>query len=635
MINSKSKKLVALALVATMMASMCGCSKKEKETTTEETTTVNVSTATEEEKNDDIFADISTEEIILESTENPDSEEAVAEQERFSAYLDEQFAESVTSDSLTLHYTLAYPEEYGIERIEPTYGDIDMSDEAMENGKKEDEAELATLEAFNYDLLTYDQKFTYKLLKQEIENNIESYDYVYLMEPFAYIGGLQSNLPINLSEYKFYCKQDVDDYLKLLELTPDYFNECLKFEKVKARKGNFMPELSAKEVINQCNEFIKEPENNMLLSTFENKINKLEGISDEEKEAYIQANHDAVINYIIPAYSDTIKTFTQLLSKSKNQYGIANLEGGKDYYKYILKSEVGTSKSPEDIIDIVDKELSNLINDMTTIAMTNYKEYMSYADNYGNIFSDDLDPVETIRFLEKQTSDIFPKLDDYNFSVTPVHESLKDIVSPAFFMIPPLDDYDVNYIYTNLDSDGAGGIWNTLAHEGVPGHMYQFVYFMQSNPEPIRKLLSYSGYSEGWATYVEMMSFDYYEDYEYECFADLSRIDTKLNLLLCSRVDLGIHYEGWNLEDLKEYLAGLGFDDSIAEDLLIAMLTDPGNYLNYCLGWLEFEQLRQHAENELGDKFNEKDFHKALLDAGPSPFNLVAQYVEQYISDNQ
>ena len=103
-------------------------------------------------------------------------------------------------------------------------------------------------------------------------------------------------------------------------------------------------------------------------------------------------------------------------------------------------------------------------------------------------------------------------LEEINFTVTPVHKSLEGIVSPAFYMTPPMDDYLNNSIYINEGSE-TGATWNTYAHEGIPGHMYQFVYFLSNDPEPIRTLLNFSGYQEGWATYVEMMSFDYFDGY--------------------------------------------------------------------------------------------------------------------------
>ena len=117
---------------------------------------------------------------------------------------------------------------------------------------------------------------------------------------------------------------------------------------------------------------------------------------------------------------------------------------------------------------------------------------------------------------------------DVHYTIENVHESLEDIVSPAFYVTTPIDAYDENSIYLNMGSDGAGDLWSTLAHEGIPGHMYQFTYYLSTNPEPIRSLLNFNGYTEGWATYVEMMSYDMYKDYPDDSYADFERINSCL-----------------------------------------------------------------------------------------------------------
>ena len=106
-------------------------------------------------------------------------------------------------------------------------------------------------------------------------------------------------------------------------------------------------------------------------------------------------------------------------------------------------------------------------------------------------------------------TDRFPAIPAIEFTVTPVHASLQDSVSPAFYMIPSIDAYQENSIYINEAGGSMGSLWATLAHEGIPGHMYQTVYFLSHNPHPLRSVLTFSGYSEGWATYVEMTSYAY------------------------------------------------------------------------------------------------------------------------------
>ncbi len=615
--------VLAYTLAATML--LCaGCGKKS-DTTTEVVTETNIST------NGDSTSDVSTDDDAQEVMADPTTPEAIAEQEKFEEYLNDSFETSVVSDTLTLHYNLAHPEDYGITPPEVTYGDTDMTEEGLLADKTETEDELEELQDFDRELLTYDQRFTYDILYNQLETNLESYDNPYLYEPFAYTSGLHSNLPITLAEYSFYDQGDVDDYLKLLELTPDYIQICLDFEQEKIERGLFMNTHSANEVIRQCSEFIQKPEENLLIETFNDNIEEVPDLTDEQIADYKQANHDAVINYIIPAYQNIIAFFQSNKNEGENDLGLAHFEGGKEYYEYLIRSDVGSDKTPEEIIELLDNKLDSIMSEYYQVATSDYDTYTEYFENSDSIY-EDIDPKETIQYFEDAMGDRFPEIPDIDFTVEPVHESLQDIVSPAFYMTPPLDDYENNSIYTNLNSDGAGSIWSTLAHEGVPGHMYQFVYFLSHNPEPIRVLLSFKGYQEGWATYVEMMSFDYYNDYPNDMYADLERINSELNLVISARIEIGVNYEGWTLEETKDYLETNGFNGDAASDIMNYVIAEPANYQMYVLGWLEFEELRDYAETELGDKFDECDFHQVILDAGPCQFYLLQDKVEQYVS---
>lgn len=620
----KFKNAFLAYTLAVAMLLCAGCGKKS-DTTTEAVTEANISTSS------DSTSDVSTDNDAQEVMADPTTPEAIAEQEKFDEYLNDSFEVSVVSDTLTLHYNLAHPEDYGITPPEVTYGDTDMTEEGLLADKTETENELEELKDFDRELLTYDQRFTYDILYNQLETNLESYDNPYLYEPFAYTSGLHSNLPVTLAEYTFYDQGDVDDYLKLLELTPDYIQICLDFEQEKIERGLFMNTHSANEVIRQCSEFIQKPEENLLIETFNDNIEEVPDLTDEQIADYKQANHDAVINYIIPAYQNIITFFQSNKNEGENDLGLAHFEGGKEYYEYLIRSDVGSDKTPEEIIELLDNKLDSIMSEYYQAATSDYDTYSQYFDDSDSLY-EDIDPKETIQYFEDAMGDRFPEIPDIDFTVEPVHESLQDIVSPAFYMTPPLDDYENNSIYTNLNSDGTGSIWSTLAHEGVPGHMYQFVYFLSHNPEPIRALLSFKGYQEGWATYVEMMSFDYYNDYPNDMYADLERINSELNLIVSARIEIGVNYEGWTLEETKDYLETNGFNGDAASDIMNYVIAEPANYQMYVLGWLEFEELRDYAETELGDKFDECDFHQVILDAGPCQFYLLQDKVEQYVN---
>ena len=566
--------------------------------------------------------------------DDPDSQEAKEQQDSFEKYLDELFEETVTSDTLTLHYSLADPKSYGITPKEVSYGQSDLSKEGIEKERKKDEDWQKRLRDFDYDLLTGEQRLTYDILDESFSTSIEYYDYIDLYEPFAYTSGLQSNMPITLSEYTFYDSQDVEDYLTLLELTPDYFSVWLEFEKEKSDKGYFMSSNSANEVIRQCTEYIAQPEKNLLIETFDEKVEAVPGLDDEQIADYKEKNYDAVMNYIIPAYRETIEVFKQLRNTGKNQLGLCYLPNGKEYYSFLLRSKVGTDMTPEEIIELLDKKISDAVGELSKVALKDYEGYMNFVNEYESLY-EDVQPKETIEYFEEACSDCFPSIPEIDFTITPVHESLENIVSPAFFVTPPLDDYAHNVIHTNLNSKGASSIWGTLAHEGVPGHMYQFVYFLSKSPAPIRTLLNFNGYQEGWATYVEQKSFGYYENYKNDCYADLERLNSSLNLLISARIEIGVNYQGWTKDDVSGYMTGKGFDGSAAEDVMKYVIAEPANYQMYVMGWQELEELKDKYEKELGGQFDEVEFHRAVLEAGPCQFGILKDYVAEYMNNRK
>ena len=308
------------------------------------------------------------------------------------------------------------------------------------------------------------------------------------------------------------------------------------------------------------------------------------------------------------------------------------MEGGKDYYTFLLRSKVGTDKTPEQVIARLDKAISDTLGEMYTAVYANYEAYENFINNSESIYKD-IDLTETIQKFETCFTDRFPEMPEVTFTVQEVHPSLQGIISPAFYMTPAIDDYTSNSIYFDptQQKDGAR-LWSTLAHEGVPGHMYQFTYYRSTNPHPLRGVCSFDGYEEGWANYVENMAYDYYDYGENrEFYANISRINNEINILVSSRIEIGVNYEGWDLQKVKDYMVSLGFGSDGMEDVYNYVISEPVNYQMYCMGWLEFEDLKTYAKGMLKEKFDEQEFHKVVLDAGPSKFYQLRKVVTEYI----
>ena len=244
----------------------------------------------------------------------------------------------------------------------------------------------------------------------------------------------------------------------------------------------------------------------------------------------------------------------------------------------------------------------------------------------------DPNPAAILTTLESKLGKDFPEPPQVNTQIKYVQKSMEEYLSPAFYMIPAIDNTENNVIYINqghLPDDLS--LFTTLAHEGYPGHLYQTTYFASQNPDPIRTLLNYGGYTEGWATYSEMLSY-YYAPIS-KAQATLLQKNSSVILGLYALADMGIHYDGWTLTDTVSFFRSYGITDSnTIEDIFHLIIADPGNYLKYYIGYVEFLELKKEAIEKWGSEFTQERFHKAVLDIGPASFEELGPGVFSFSS---
>lgn len=226
----------------------------------------------------------------------------------------------------------------------------------------------------------------------------------------------------------------------------------------------------------------------------------------------------------------------------------------------------------------------------------------------------------------------FPAPPKTTYTVSPIEECMQDYMAPAFYITAPLDDYEQNSIFINGKTPShTMRYFTTLAHEGFPGHLYQTVMSYEAGLPPIRFLLNYPGYIEGWATYVEMLS------YQYATLpsdaAQWMAYNQSALLSLYASTDIGIHYEGWDLADTIKFWKSYGISDvETIQELYQYIISEPANYLKYYVGYLEFLELQNTAKEMFQTDYRDVDFHRALLTIGPAPFDLIGKYLPFYYS---
>ena len=537
----------------------------------------------------------------------------------FEAYTEELFCSEVSSNTINLHYTLKNPEDYGITEDAAVLGsfetDADMVKASVENMRR-------SLENFSYDELDLQNKITFDILDYQIKAADQSADFILYEEPLGLVSGVQTQFPVVLSEYQFYDRQDVETYLALLEMTGEYFDSLIKFEREKASAGLFMADYALDTVIEQCQAFLDMGDGNYLYSTFVDRIKDVNELTEEEKSDYIQDNALAVSDCIFPAYEKLISDLEQLRGSGKNEKGLSYLPEGIDYYELVVRQSTGSERSVEEMEDLTRRQITDDLEAMEKVLGITTEEAQEAAAAIAQTSAELI-----LTRLQEGISGTFPEAPDTVLEVKYVPEEMEDHLSPAFYMIPAIDNTEQNVIYINQAhmSDDLT-LFTTLAHEGYPGHLYQTVYYESTDPDPIRSIMDFGGYVEGWATYAEMGS--YYLTPLSKEQATLLQKNSSIILGLYALADMGIHYDGWSRMDTVAFFSNYGITDAeTVERIYELIIGSPGNYLKYYIGYVEFLELKKAWAEEKGEAFSQKEFHEAVLEVGPAPFEIVEEYM--------
>ena len=202
-----------------------------------------------------------------------------------------------------------------------------------------------------------------------------------------------------------------------------------------------------------------------------------------------------------------------------------------------------------------------------------------------------------------------------------------------------IDNLEKEYIYLNGSSVLTDGVYKynylytTLAHEGLPGHLYQNVYFKSTDANPLRKVLKSSGYSEGWATYAEIFSYEFLRGEYMDEFIDYLIFQDEYTGAMYCRLDMGINYDGWTLEEagafIKKYVPQV--TNEAIKATYEQLIEVPNNMQTYFFTYFKIKDLRTYVMNltsSTRENFDYITFHKYILDCGPAPLRFVEEYVK-------
>ena len=354
---------------------------------------------------------------------------------KFEKLCDTIFIKELSEDGLSLHYTLASPEAYGISETDaglPVYdktqslADYYLLVSYMEN-----------LQKLDYNGLNEVNKQTYDILMNYLQNEIDAYAFLYYDEPLSPTSGMQNQLPILLAEYAFDSKEDIENYFKLLQSVPAYFEGLAAFEEEKAAQGLFMSDDSCRDTVLQCTAIITEDSlangSHFLQTSFAERLSALSDngiITQTEADTYMQTNNDLLMQTVLPAYKSLAGRLTALLGSGTNENGLYYYPEGKEYYEILVERQTGSSK-----------DMDALMTRLKTAFMADYNAfaelfYCIKTEGGSRIFSM-AEPDKMLGNLKQRIESDFPAFPGATEETMPTCQ-IKQLVTPWKITSAPL-----------------------------------------------------------------------------------------------------------------------------------------------------------------------------------------------------
>ena len=562
-----------------------------------------------------------------------DEPEEVCPVYAFDAFLEREFLDFVTSCPLILRAYLRNPASFGVTDFEVTWdGFIPLGHTAEElNDLLKRIEEFHT---FDREELTNCQQQSYELLAQEFDLLLQFHELevYYYLSPFQGSSGIHQLLPLMLSGYPFSSIEDVEDYLSLLSEIGVVFGDAFALEEKRIERGLTLPDRIINEIIADMEGFLVNPEENMLLTSFESRIRFLGQLSEEEMAEYIERNETLFFETFIPVYENLILSLEGLRGNTYRELGLAHFDKGQDFYRLQLE-RMGSSFEPADLFAHLDQLLREKADEHQLLLFA-YPEVQDYIGQPIHHFNS---PEEIMSFLFEQGQEPFPPLPEgTSYRIRRIDAGVDGFAS-GYFVQPQLDSFLVNFIYYNPNiADNNLFMYTLMAHEGI-GHLLQFVHLFSSELPDFRKVntLDNTANIEGWAMYAQFYCLRFLELSELNYRRILLWED--INFLLMGLMDLGIHYKGWTLEESIQYFRGIPSLDLFSDTHFIRQfersISNPLQVIPYVSGLFEMRLLEQHFKFLLAENFDYRAFHEAFLDKGPAPFHLIRGWMEESLME--
>ena len=496
--------------------------------------------------------------------------------------------------------------------------------------------------------LSNDDRLSYRLfdrIAQRSEAMRPYRDYGYI---FNQMFGEQSGLPAFLINiHRVSNAQQAQDYVARIEGLGATLDASTARSAERAAKGIMPPDWVYPYVISDIENLLEAGDKNAVLEDFAGKVAALE--IDDLAKAALEASANAAWNESArPGYQRLLAEMRRQQAIAPTDDGVWRLPDGAGYYRELLKNFTTTDLSPDEVHNIGLREVERIHGEMRAIMQQvgfegSLKDFFEHTRNGDQFFYESreeylADAEKKLAAMEAKLPEYFGTLPTDPLVIKPVEAFREKSAGKAFYQRPAPDGSRPGTYYVNLYNlrDMSKNELEALAyHEGHPGHHLQLSIQTQlGDVPPFRRFGGVTAYTEGWGLYSEELGKDmgFYTD----PYSDFGRLGMELWRACRLVVDTGIHHKRWSREQAIQYLTdNTPNPDGDIRKAIERYIVYPGQATAYMIGKLKIMELRSRAQSELGEKFDYRGFHDAVLLTGPVPLSILEENVDAWIEQQR
>lgn len=502
---------------------------------------------------------------------------------------------------------------------------------------------LARLEKIPRDGLERADQVHYDIFRRQKRDAIAEAGFKSYLMPITNRSGFHVSFPELPLHMPLETVKDYDNYLARLRAFDRYTDDNIELMREGIKQGYVLPSV----VLADFDEVIQphvvdDPRQSLLYKPL---AKCPEGFSDAERQRLEAEGRKAIAEHVVPGYRKLLKFMTdEYLPAAREQIGASALPDGREFYRHRVRHFTTLDIDPQAVHDTGLSEVRRIKAEMQDVLKrVDFKgdlhAFVEFLRNDSQFYADTPEQLlkETSLVLKRMDGELpklFGKLPRTPYGIREIPEFIAPRTTTAYYQPPAGDGTRAGFYYVNtynLKSRPLFEIEALSLHEAVPGHHLQIALQQElENQPPFRRFAHATAFVEGWGLYAERLGLEvgFYQD----PYRDFGRLSYEMWRACRLVVDTGMHYLGWTRQQAIQFMAdntALSIHNITAE--VDRYISWPGQATAYKMGELKIRALRKQAEDKLGDRFDVRQFHDAVLAGGAVPLDVLEDNVAAYI----